>query len=672
MNNLISIKKSVALLLALVVLILMPGSAKAQGESLSPGVAVAAEPSQPGPSDPAEMEAFLDELFAKHMEEYHIAGAAVSVVKDGQLFFAKGYGYADLENDVPVDPEKTIFRIGSVGKTFTWTAVMQLVEQGKLDLDADVNTYLDFRISDTYPDPITLKHLLTHTSWFDERWAGSAVKDANDVVPVREWLVSHMAARVRLPGDSAAYSNYNAMLAGYIVARASGQPYEQYIQEHILDPLGMVHSSAQDPLPPVLRENASVEYMYADGALQIFPDFMAQPALLPSGSHQASVTDMARFMIAHLQGGRYSDANIPEARILNEATAQQMHSIQYSPDPRFLGIAYGFFDFSHNSQPTIGHRGVAGSTNSLLLLMPDQELGVYVVYNSEGGDMVADPHYGFQKAFFDHYFPAPAVEPLQLQPPADFAERASRFVGSYRQTAFPSGSFLKVAGLMDVMKAEISDSGDGALLLTYDYGPISALEWRFVEVEPLYFRQGDGPFSISFREDRRGRITHMFLDPVNFTAFEKLDWYETAGFNLALALVCALMFLSMIPIAAIHFIRNRHPSDDWKPASPGAQVAYWIILGISILNLLIVASTAWGAMVSFSSFLFDPPLAIQISMGLGVLSAALTAGALVYTLLAWKVGYWGIPSRLYYTLVTVAAAAFVWFLNYWNLLGWRY
>ena len=120
------------------------------------------------------MEAFLDKLLGREMEKHHIAGAAVSVVKDGKLFFAKGYGYADLENGIPVDPEQTIFRIGSVAKLFTWTAVMQLVEQGKLDLDADINTYLDFRIPDTYPQPITLKHLLTHTSGFEDRYFESA------------------------------------------------------------------------------------------------------------------------------------------------------------------------------------------------------------------------------------------------------------------------------------------------------------------------------------------------------------------------------------------------------------------------------------------------------------------------------------------------------------------
>src|SRR5215217_2837591 len=250
MDHLLIIKKfmaiSMPIMLTLVILLSTSGSAMAQENRVVPGRNVSTAPSQQqGPTDPAEMEAFLDKELAREMEKHHIAGAAVSVVKDGELFFAKGYGYADLENKIPVDPERTVFRIGSVGKVFTWTAVMQLVEQGKLDLDEDINTYLDFRIPDTYPQPITLKDLMTHTSGFEERLLESLVSDADDQVSTREWLISNMPARARPPGDIASYSNYNAMLAGYIVGQGSGQPYDQYIQEHILNPLGMVHSTAK-------------------------------------------------------------------------------------------------------------------------------------------------------------------------------------------------------------------------------------------------------------------------------------------------------------------------------------------------------------------------------------------------------------------------------------------
>src|SRR5215218_7552169 len=336
MDRLLSIKRcvsiSMTIMLALVIVLSTSGSAMGQEKGGSPARnEPTASSQQQGPTDRAEMEVFLDEELGKEMQKHHIAGAAVSVVKDGKLFFAKGYGSADLENGIPVDPERTNFRIGSIAKLFTWTAVMQLAEQGKLDLNEDINTYLDFRIPDTYPQPITLKDLMTHTAGFEDRYYERLAKDPNDLLPPREWLISHMPARVRPPGDIAAYSSYGAALAGYIVARVSGEPYDQYIQEHILNPLGMVHTTAQSSMPPDIRAHTSVGYKYEDGAFQVFPHYLGQPAIVPAGGMQASATDMARFMIAHLQDGRYSDANIAEARILKETTAQQMHSTVYTP-----------------------------------------------------------------------------------------------------------------------------------------------------------------------------------------------------------------------------------------------------------------------------------------------------------------------------------------------------
>jgi len=628
-----------------------------------------------GPTDPAEMETFLDKLLGKEMEKHHIAGAAVSVVKDGKLFFTKGYGYADFEKGIPVDPERTNFRTGSLAKLFTWTAVMQLAEQGKLDLNADVNTYLDFRIPDTYPQPITLKHLMTHTSGFEDLYYERLAKDPNDLEPPREWLISHMPARVRPPGDVAAYSSYGTALAGYIVARVSGEPYDRYIQEHILNPLGMVHTTARPSMPPDIHAHTSKGYVYEDGAFKEFPDTsgmalayadMGQPALVPAGDMQASVTDMARFMIAQLRDGRHGDANTAGARILNERTLRQMHSTLYTPDPRLLGTAYGFFDFSDNGQKTLGHSGGSDPIWSLLLLLPEQNLGVFVVYNSEGGQDLTNQHLGFQRAFFDHYYPASAVKPIQ--PPADFAERAGRFEGSYQITGGESGTsettFEKVGGLFGMGTVEISDSGNGTLLFKNPWA-----EWRFVVVAPLYFRQIDGPFHLLFQEDDQGRITHMFTDVTPMFAFEKLAWYETRGFNMALAAGCVLAFLSMIAVAAIRFIRNRRQSGYRKADPRGASVAYWIIVGICVLNLLFVTGTVlWGNPVP----LFGVSLIYRIVLGVGVLGAVLTVGALIYSVLAWKRGYWGIATRVHYTLATVAALAFVWFLNYWNLLGWRF
>jgi hypothetical protein len=280
-----------------------------------------------------------------------------------------------------------------------------------------------------------------------------------------------------------------------------------------------------------------------------------------------------------------------------------------------------------------------------------------------GGAALTNQHLGFQRAFFDHYYPVPAVEPIQ--PPADFAKRAGRFEGSYKLTRSAYTTLEKFAQLSGAVT--ISDSGDGTLLFTSPWGA-----WRFVEVEPLYFRQVDGPFSVVFREDDRGRITHLFADIQPQYAAIKLNWYETPGFNMALALGSVLIFLSMIPVAAIRFIRNRRLKDDLRPESRGARAAGWIILGVCLLNLLFLVGIALWFRPERPTELHGLPLIVEIVMGLGVLAAALTVGALVYTGLAWKNSYWGIAGRAYYTLVTIAAVAFVWFLNYWNWLGWRY
>src|ERR687889_201462 len=245
----------------------------------------------------------------------------------------------------------------------------------------------------------------------------------------------------------------------------------------------MVHSTARSytaarwSMPPDMRAHTSKGYVYEDGAFRVFPGTaergqttlkfadMGQPALVPAGDMHASATDMARFMIAQLRDGRPGDANAAGARILNESTLRQMHSTLYAPDPRILGTAYGFFDFSDNGQRTIGHSGESDPIFTLLLLLPDQNLGVFVAYNSQGGDGLTRQHLGFQRAFFDHYYPAPALKPIQ--PPADFAERASRFEGTYRITGGEPGTSYttleKVGVLFGFSTVTISDSGDGTL-----------------------------------------------------------------------------------------------------------------------------------------------------------------------------------------------------------------
>lgn len=603
---------------------------------------------------------------AGQMDEHHIPGAAVAVVKDGELFFTKGYGLADIEAGVPVDPEKTLFRIGSGSKLFTATAVMQLVEQGILDLDEDVNTYLDFEIPDTYPKPITLRHLLSHTAGIDVSDLNIGAPSADELLPTGEWLRANMRERIRPPGQVPAYSNYGLTLAGYIVELVSGIPYEQYIEENLLEPLGMEHTTARQPLPADLDPDYYTGYLYADGEYQSVHELglgdteFENVTVVPAGSVSASATDMARFMIAHLQDGRYSDEDIAEARILDEATAQQMHSTLYTYDPRLNGLAYAFWELSWNDQWIIGHPGDMITHHSMLALLPDQDLGIYAVWNGEGGLQLNEGP--FLNAFLDHYYPVSEVDP---EPMAGAAERADRYTGSYRMTG---GSYTTWEKMMAVFGAlNLVEGSDGALLLDTPYG-----QQQYVEVEPLVFHEVGGQDMVIFEEDDQGRISQAFIHSVPRMTIEKLAWYESPGLHMPLLLVSALIFLSMVIVAVVSIIRNLRRDSETEPRSRSANTARWLAAGASLLFLLFTAGVFYlmGTIQWYSRFFGTPPFLIALLL-LPVLGAVLTIGVLVFTILAWKDKYWGIGGRLHYTLVTVTAVAFIWSMNTLNLLGWR-
>jgi CubicO group peptidase (beta-lactamase class C family) len=253
-----------------------------------------------------DVESFLDGMVPLQLAQQDIAGAVISVVKDGKLLFAKGYGFSDVAHRTPVTADATLFRIGSISKTFTWTAVMQLVEQGKLDLDRDVNTYVDFTIPAPYGKPVTMRHLLTHTAGFEENVKDLFVKDVASVRPLGEYLRTHLPPQIFPPGTTPAYSNYGAALAGYIVQRVSGSPLNDYIRLNVLAPLGMTRASIDQPLPKDLEPLMSRGYSRASQPPKVFEVVQAWPA----GSMSASAEAMSRFMIAQLNDGEYGGARI--------------------------------------------------------------------------------------------------------------------------------------------------------------------------------------------------------------------------------------------------------------------------------------------------------------------------------------------------------------------------
>ncbi len=645
---------------------------------LAPVQARHSTPSPPSPtglSDPRELETFLDGVISVQLLDDHIPGATVSVVKDGRLFFAKGYGSADLQAGKLVSANTTLFRIGSVSKLFTATAVMQLAEQGKLNLHADVNIYLKtFRIPATYPQPITLAHLLTHTAGFEDRVTGLFPR-TSDLEPLGQWLAEHMPARVRPPGELTAYSNYGFALAGYIVEQVSGLPFEQYVEQHLFQPLGMRHSTFRQPVEARLSADLSQGYTYTNGVYRPDPFEGVQGA--PGGAMSATATDIANFMLAQLQNGHFGSQ-----RILQAATAKAMQTQQFTNDPRVPGMAYGFEEQNLNSQHLLEKIGDTILFHSMLALLPENHVGVFVSYNSAGGQSARDT---FLQAFLDHYFPVP--KETIPQPRAGFAERLNQISGDYWPTRHSYTTYEKLF-VPFAFAISVTDAGNGRLVISGDGQTLT-----FVEVAPWVFHQVAGPETVVFRPDPTGML--MLRSSLPFEAFNKVAWYDAPTFHLVLVVACVLLFLSALGLGPLGFVRramrrgapspqsgrkadregSQTPSPDEQGKPPLSRwgmlphLASWLVGVLCALNVLFLIGLALTA--SNPALVHGVPPLLTPLFALALVSAVLTVGSVVGTSLSWWGRFWSVGRRVHYTLVTLAALAFAWELVYWNLLGFR-
>ena len=608
-----------------------------------------------GPEDPAELGAFLDGVLEVYMKTLHIPGATVSVVKDGKIFFTKGYGYADVATKKPVIPERTLFRIASVSKLFTWTAVMQLVEQGKLDLKADVNTYLkDFKIPATFPEPITLADLMSHTAGFEDILTASA-RTPQDLIPLGDFVKSKIPARVWPPGQYTAYSNYSTALAGYIVQEVSGIPFDNYIEQHIYKPLGMAHSTFRTPLPADLADGMSTGYSYQAGAFKAEP-FELLNGDYPAGSMSTTATDIARFMIAHLQNGEYEGQ-----RILREETAREMHKRLFSHDPRLTGNAHGFWEKKLNGLTILEHGGDIQCFHTNLSLIPEKNAGFFLSFNCSTTSSLTAAE-AFQ-AFLNRYYPAPSLPDIKLNP--ESKSHLQKYTGVYEMNRRSFTKFAKLIGLLSPVKMVAAP--DGALRMIFPAGLGSK---RWAEVEPDVFREIGGQETLIFREDSQGRVTHAFSSEFGEFALVKLKGYQAPGFHILLIAVLSFLFLTAVlgwPLGALsRALLRRSPV-----GQPAPRAARWLAGGMCALFILLILGILF--LVSNTEQVeYGVPVLLKVVLVFPIVGAVLGIGVLIFAFLAWKKKYWTIYGRLHYSLILLSGLVFLWLLNFWNLLGWKF
>ena len=553
---------------------------QAPAQPAAPAVpAVTTVPAQGVALTAEDADAWLDGYLPYALKSGDIAGAVVAIVKDGAVLTERGYGFSDIEKRKPVDPKLTLFRPGSVSKLLTWTAVMQLVEAGKIDLDADVNRYLDFKVPARDGKPITMRNLMQHTPGFEEHARG-VISARNDLPGYEKLLKESVPEQIFAPGTMPAYSNYGASLAGYIVERVSGESFYSYIEKHIFEPLDMQHSSFRQPLPAALEPFMSKGYRVASGEAQPFE--YVGPA--PAGSLSASADDMAHFMIAHLQDGEYHGN-----RILSAAIAEEMHNSPLTVLPRLDRMELGFFETNINGREVIAHLGDTDWFHTSLHLFLKENTGLYMSFNSLGKAGAAGTlrNVLFQD-FADRYFPAAVPHPVTAQVGAKVQrEHAVLMSGSWQVSRRSESNFLKALGFIGQTKVGVNKKGE--LVLPFP-GP-NGLPRHWVEIAPFVWQDVEGHDLASAKVVDGRPVLFSFNELSPFMVFDRVPWYANSSWlkPLLLASFAALLLTVLVwPVAVI--VRRRYQAP--LALDAGSMSAYrWSRIGSLAI---VVALLLWG------------------------------------------------------------------------------
>jgi CubicO group peptidase (beta-lactamase class C family) len=626
------------------------------GDAAAPAVA---------PPDVKTLEKTYDAFFAACMDALRVPGTVISVVKDGRILFTKGYGLASVETRKPVDGESTLFRIGSVSKLFVATAMMQLVDNGALDLDADVNRYLKaFQVPATYPEPVTARHLLMHTAGFDDRFLGIGKPRPADLERLGEYLARRLPPRIQPPGEILNYSNFGIVLAAHLVEAVAGLPFNEYMDRHVFRPLGMAAGGFDQPLPPESAARLATAYTWRDGAYRPAPFSEAASQVWPAGAWAGTAPDMARFMIAHLAPGG--------STLFSETAAAEMHRRQFINHPGLTrGQCLGFHERFLNGHRVIWHTGRVNRFTAQLLLAPEVEAGFFAAHNADEGDAMRK---GLANLFADLFLP-PQTPP---EPAPDFEmdeDALARYGGGWLQVRRVRSTFVKT-GFAGREIRFLPDGGERLIQLScFGADPIDT--WRPVAPD-IFEAVQDGPpreiRRLAFRRDRDGRLAYACAENDHYSvldAFERLAWYQTTRFHLLLLALTVPLLIAMIVVwPCVSIVRRLIgcpcPFDarTRRARCAGGLGALLLLLfaaGLGMAIALIEPYTfAFGAPGIMLWLLALPPAAGPFFLAQGCFLAA-----------CWRNGAGSRRLRIFLTLVFAAGLVLIGQFHAWNLLGWH-
>ncbi len=600
--------------------------------------------------NPAVVEAFMDGLIEPLMASKNSPAGTVSIMKDGKMIFSKGYGYQNIDDETLVDVNKTLFRPGSVSKLFTWVAVMQMVEQGKLDLDADVNTYLKtFQYDDTYPgQPITMRHIMTHTPGFEDGGMGYLIiEDPERVLPINESLDKYRVARINPPGAQTSYSNHGAATAGLVVENLSGVPFNDYIKQFIFDPLGMASSSFHEPLPANLINDMETTYSYAAGQYKEIP-FELVGGFGPAGSMSGTSPDLVKFAQAILNGGELNGV-----RILSEETTKEMLTRNFTHDDRMMGMALGFYETLQNGIRLVGHGGDTGAFHSDLSIDHENNIVIFASFAAGGGAAVRS---AIVPSFYNQFFPR---EQVVLTGPSDFTARSAEYAGTYFFWRSSHTKFMKATGLTGGVN--VVPTENNSLIIA-----MGAMGGEYVEIEKDLFIRTDGSEKLAFQRNEAGEVSGMYMHGLPFMSMYKIGLSKNTGFNTLMIMFSVIVFLAVI-------LRRFYQGDAYRALTGGDKKAAQASLYVSWANVLTLVLGMIVLTLVGDRLGTEIPTLFSLWNWLPIIATLAGLYHIYNTVLVWKDGLLsGNFARVRYTFVTVGALFMCWFYYFWNMIGFKY
>ena len=591
-----------------------------------------------------DINSWIDSKFELALNSKGIVGATIVLVQGDSIIHKGGYGIENITTKSSINPDNSVFTVASISKTFVATAIMQLYEQGKVELDIDVNSYLtSLQIQYPFGKPVTLRHLLTHTGGFDERNLAVKVHTKEELISLKEHLQTRMPPQIRAAGEAFDYSNYGYALLGLVVENVSGSPFTDYVSTHITEPLQMELSG--------FDHNAKAEsqmvtsYLQKNGSLTGYGKYYSLN--YPAGGFHSTALDMSHYLRMYLNDGAFQNR-----QILQPSTIETMWKDVYQNQKEsYNGWGLGYEMYTWRGKKIMGHGGDILGFATDMRFIPEDDIGIYMAFNSSSipGSVSKQFLESFWYQLRQKMYPDLAITKVKVPERGTSSLSLEEYEGTYRFTRYAQTTLDKLAVFIG-FAPEIQIKKESDLL--------RIIEWdvAFYSVKDDSFYAPDRERFVSFGKNHEGEISYFFNSSLE--SYHKLRWYETVQFQMTI--IGIVLFISIVVIIRflVLFFRKTQPQ---RITKLHALIAVLILLFLGVVGYSMATTDP-------QEFLYGVPDTIEWALYLPFIIIALI---IITIVLLFKQNVLK-RSSCFNLIVTFLFIGFVWWLNHWNLIGFNY